>query len=242
MSSRGGASDGARATPGAPSTEAHLRPRVLYVEDDERIAEMTAEVLSDAYTVDVARDLRSGLELALHNPYDVMIIDRRLPDGDGRDLAAAVRTARITTPMLLLTALGSIDDRVDGLDAGANDYLVKPFDHAELLARLRALRRAFHAEGRRRQLGDWTYVPDSRVLYAPTGRRVALTETESALLTLLTGSPEHTFSRDEILHAVFTAADAPASVDTYVHYVRRKTVPDIIETVRGRGYRAGAPE
>lgn len=222
-------------------SEHPARPRLLYVEDDVRIARMTIEVLNDVYDVDHVLDVRNGLEHALRNRYDAMVVDRRLPGDDGLRLVEAVRTARITTPILLLTALGSTSDRVQGLDAGANDYLAKPFDHEELLARLRALRRGFKAEGRRRQLGEWVFVPDARTVYSPWGGRVPLTATESALLELLSDSPDHVFSREEIIRGVFPTADAEGSVDTYVHYVRRKTTPELIETVRGRGYRVGAP-
>jgi DNA-binding response OmpR family regulator len=220
----------------------HDRPALLYVEDDPDIAAMTVEVLSDAYAVDHATDAASALALALRRPYAAMVVDRRLPGADGLEFVRSVRTARITTPILVLTALGAVDDRVQGLDSGANDYLVKPFDYDELLARLRALRRGFDAQGQRRALGEWTFVPDSQAVYSPTGARVALTATESALLDLLTASPEHVFSREEILRSVFREGETPGSVDTYVYYVRRKTDPLIIETVRARGYRAGSPE
>lgn len=217
-------------------------PRLLYIEDDASIAAMTVEVLADAYEVEHVADGRVGLDLALNGRYDVLLVDRRLPHVDGVEIVRAVRTARITTPILLLTALGAVADRVTGLDAGANDYLVKPFDYDELLARLRALVRGYRADGTRREIGDWVYVPDSLAVYAPSGLRVTLTATENALLELLSASPDHVFSRAEILGAVFASGDAAGSVDTYVHYVRRKTVPELIETVRGRGYRIGVPE
>jgi two-component system response regulator QseB len=217
------------------------RASLLYIEDDPDIAAMTVEVLSEAYEVDHVIDAESGLKLALRRPYELMIVDRRLPGMDGVSFIRAVRTARITTPILMLTALGAVDDRVSGLDGGANDYLVKPFDYDELLARLRSLRRAFRAEGRRRQLGDWLFMPDSQALYDPTGFRIPLTATENALMELLSGSPEHVFSREEIVHAVFPDGETTNSVDTYVHYVRRKSTPGMIETVRSRGYRAGNP-
>lgn len=215
------------------------RPRVLYVEDDAEIAAMTCDVLGETYDVVHLTDGRSALSRALAERFDVMVVDRRLPDLDGIAFVEAVRTARITTPVLVLTALGTIADRVDGLDAGANDYLVKPFDFDEMLARLRALVRGHRTEGRRRLIADWTFLPDASVAYGPGGERVALTPTEARLLTLLAESPEHVYTRDEILRSVFESNDALSSVDTYVHYVRRKTAPDVIETVRGRGYRAG---
>lgn len=215
--------------------------RLLYVEDDAEIAAMTKEVLSEAYLVDHVLDAEGGLRRALATRYDVMLVDRRLPGMDGVALVKAVRTAGLHTPILMLTALGAIPDRVDGLDAGANDYLVKPFDFEELLARLRSLVRGFRVEGTRRQIGDWDFVPASLAVYSFTGLRVALTPTEDAFLQLLSESPDHIFSRDEILGAVFASEEAVSSVDTYVHYIRRKTSPEIIETVRGRGYRAGSP-
>ncbi|MDL9978451.1 response regulator transcription factor [Microbacterium sp. ASV49] len=216
-------------------------PALLYVEDDADIAEMTIEALSDAYRIDHVADGEVALQWALRNRYDVMVVDRRLPGRDGASLVEAIRTARITTPILMLTALGNVPDRVEGLDAGANDYLTKPFDFDELLARLRALRRGFQAEGRRREVGEWIFVPDSQAVHSPSGLRVTLTATENALLELLSASPERVFSREEIMQVVFTTADGVGAVDTYVHYIRRKTTPEMIETVRGRGYRLGMP-
>ncbi len=216
------------------------RPRLLYVEDDPVIAGMTADVLREVYEVVHESDGARARDRALREHFDAMVIDRRLPGIDGIALVEAIRTARITTPVLMLTALGAVADRVDGLDSGANDYLVKPFDFDELHARLRALLRGYRADGRRRDVAGWTFVAASRAVYGPGGERVALTATETRLLALLTESPEHVFSREEILAAVFASEDAVSSVDTYVHYVRRKTAAEVIETVRGRGYRAGA--
>ena len=221
------------------STAPVAAPRLLYVEDDGDIAAIVTEVLGDEYAVEHARTGEEALRLALGRRYDVMVVDRRLPGMSGVEFVEAVRTARITTPALMLTALGAVDDRVTGLDAGADDYLVKPFDFAELRARLRALRRGRGA-GARRELGDWLFTPASQALYSPTGRRVALTQAESEVLELLTSSPEHVFTRDEILASVFPGGSA-TTVDTYVHYLRRKSTPEIIETVRARGYRSGAP-
>ncbi|GAB3802771.1 response regulator transcription factor [Humibacter antri] len=216
------------------------RPAILYVEDDREIAGMVSEVLSETYDIDHVADGETALRHALRDSYDALVVDRRLPGFDGIELVRAVRKAQITTPILLLTALDATRDRVDGLDAGANDYLVKPFDFDELLARLRALRRGFRAEGRRRHVADWLYVPDSQAMYSVGGSRVTLTATENALLKLLTDSPEHVFTRDEILASVFPGGESAGSVDTYVHFIRRKTAREVVETVRARGYRAGS--
>ncbi|MFC7580270.1 response regulator transcription factor [Schaalia naturae] len=214
-------------------------PRLLLIEDDPDIGEMTAETLSDVYAVTWDLDGERALQDSLRAHFDVMVVDRRLPGMDGVAFIAALRRARITTPVLMLTALGTLEDRVSGLDGGANDYLVKPFEFEELTARLRALRRGFRAEGRRREIGDWTFLPDTATMYSPVGGRVQLTPTEAALVDLLSQSPEHVFSREQILDAVFSPEDSPGTVDTYVHYVRRKTSRDVIETIRARGYRLG---
>ncbi|MDR0284128.1 MAG: response regulator transcription factor [Propionibacteriaceae bacterium] len=216
-----------------------MDPTLLFIEDDPAIGEMVTEVLQECYQVDYVPTGEAGLERALHNHYDVMVIDRRLPGMDGVAVIQAVRRAGITTPVLMLTALGSVENRVSGLDGGANDYLTKPFDFDELLARLRALRRGFAAETGKTYIGDWLFVPETQSLYDPYGDRISLTGTESALLALLAESPEHIFSRAEILSAIFSPTDTPGTVDTYVHYVRRKTERNLIETVRSQGYRLG---
>ncbi|WP_240606991.1 response regulator transcription factor [Microbacterium sp. Gd 4-13] len=215
------------------------RPAILLVEDDQDIAGMLSEVLADLYEVDHFVSAEAGLAVALRRHFDVIVVDRRLPGMDGVALIRAIRRANITTPVLMLTALGTLEDKVSGLDGGANDYLVKPFEFDELLARLRALRRAFTAEGKRRYLGEWIYTPENKTVYSPTGGRILLTVAENALLDLISTSPERVFSREEILHAVFGAGDSPGTVDTYVHYLRKKTSRDMVETVRAHGYRLG---
>ncbi|MFF5623992.1 response regulator transcription factor [Microbacterium sp. NPDC012755] len=215
------------------------RARLLYVEDEPDIAEIAVEVLSDDFVVDHAADGEAGLRMVLARRYDVIVVDRRLPGMSGIELIRAIRTARLATPVLMLTALGAVDDRVSGLDAGADDYLVKPFDFAELRARLRALIRG-RGVGDRREIGDWLFTPVAQALYSPAGERIPLTSAETELLELLTSSPEHVFSREEILDSVFPGG-AAATVDAYVHYVRRKSTPEIIDTVRARGYRTGTP-
>ncbi len=215
------------------------RPALLLVEDDQDIAGMLSEVLADLYEVDHVLDAERGLDTALRRHFDVIVVDRRLPGMDGVALIQAIRRANITTPVLMLTALGTLEDKVTGLDGGANDYLVKPFEFDELLARLRALRRAFTAEGRSRSPATEIYTPDNKTLYSPTGGRILLTVAENALLDLISGSPERVFSREEILHAAFSSDDSPGTVDTYVHYLRKKTSRGMVETVRAHGYRLG---
>ena len=217
-------------------------PRLLYVEDELEAALISQEVLSDHYQVTHVANAEEALRLALAQPFDVMIFDRRLPGMSGTELVKRIRRAGLSTPVLLLTALGTVEDRVGGLDGGANDYLVKPFDFEELLARLRALLRGFAAQTERREVGDWTFVPSSGLLMGTWGEQVTLTAAESQMLEVLTANPDHVFSREELLSACFPAGQSAGTVESYVHYIRRKADPEIIETIRGRGYRAGHPQ
>lgn len=222
-------------------TEGSVRTRLLLIEDDPQLGPLIKQVLTEFYDVTLIADGPEGLDAGLAGGFEVMVIDRRLPGMDGLGVIEALRRKLITTPILLLTALGTTRDKVDGLDIGANDYLVKPFDFEELLARLRAIRRVFTGEGRSLLVGDWEYYPDSRTIYSPYDGRVLLTAKENELLKLLTEAPQRTFSRPEILNAVFSIADTAGTVDTYVHYLRRKTDTDMVLTVRGHGYRLGRP-
>lgn len=217
------------------------RQRILLVEDDARLGPLIEQVLAEVYDVTRVIDGESGLAAALAGDFDALVVDRRLPGMDGATLVSTLRDRRIVAPILLLTALGTVRDRVDGLDAGANDYLVKPFEFDELLARLRALTRTFTGEGRELPVGEWRFYPESRCIYSPYEGRIQLTVRESQLLRLLAENPLRTFSRPQILAAVFEAGELPGTVDTYVHYLRRKTDPDLVTTVRGEGYRLGSP-
>lgn len=219
-------------------------PTVLLVEDDRRLAEMvTALLVEEGYCVEVAGGGQAGLHLGLTRHYGVLIIDRGLPVLEGLELLRKLRSNGIGTPALILTARGSLTDRVDGLDAGAEDYLVKPFEVPELLARIRALLRRhtdtaqFLPLGRRR-----LSLTDRAVLggEGDTGATVALSERECRLLAVLAGSPEQVFTRPQLLARVFDQADTVGTVDTYVHYLRRKLGRESIQTVRGLGYRLGS--
>lgn len=219
-------------------------PRLLLVEDDPELGPLLATMLAEAYTVDLVTDGLEGLQAARSGLHEAMVLDRRLPGRDGLTVLRTLRAEGNRLPVLLLTALGSVRDRIEGLDAGADDYLPKPFDADELLARLRAMRRSaamISDEGHRVAIGTWDLYPESRALYSPYGDRVILSERECSLLRLLATHPHRTFSRRDILAEVFDGHDAPGTVDTYVHYLRRKAEPAIIHTVRGRGYRVGQP-
>lgn len=216
-------------------------PRLLLVEDDVHLGPIMRSVLGEAYDVVLLTDGARALEAADGGAFDVLVVDRRLPGMDGVTLIATLRGRGVGTPALILTALGTVSDKVQGLDAGADDYLVKPFDFDELFARLRAIRRGSQGEGAFLRIGEWEFYPDSRAVYSPYTGRTILTERESELLALLAAHPHKTYTRAEILRDVFDADDTPGTVDTYVHYLRRKLERDIVTTVRGRGYRVGTP-
>ena len=215
--------------------------RLLLVEDDPRLGPLVADVLGASWTVTLATDGTTALRLAAERYFDVMVVDRRLPDVEGTEVVATLRARRISTPVLMLTALGEVRDRVSGLDAGANDYLVKPFDLDELEARLRALTRDYSGSGEPVEIGSWAFHPDDNSISSPYTGRVLLTEKESALLRLLASDPARTFTRQHLLTAVFDRGEQLGTVDTYVHYLRRKTDRDVVATVRGVGYRLGTP-
>jgi DNA-binding response OmpR family regulator len=224
----------------ARATADRSRPPLLLVEDDPQLGPLMLEVLSEDYAVTLLPDGLAGLDAGRDGDFEAVVLDRRLPGMDGVAVVRALRAAGIATPVLMLTALGAVVDRVEGLDAGADDYLAKPFDFAELSARLRALRRVHGQEEAVVYVGDWEFRPASRLINSPYEGRRVLTETEANLLLLLARHPDETLSRERILREVFPAGDSVGTVDTYVHYLRRKTERDIITTVRGRGYRLGA--
>ncbi|WP_417564043.1 response regulator transcription factor [Microbacterium sp.] len=224
------------------------RPRLLLAEDDPQLGPLMVRVLDEVYDVTLVADGADALAAGLAGGFDVFVIDRRLPSLDGVTIVERLRASGVRTPALILTALCTVDDKVRGLDAGADDYLVKPFDFDELFARLRAIRRSNGSddgsgdgdgEGPFVRIGGWEFYPESRAIYSPYEGRAILTDRENALLRLLAQHPRTTFSRAQILAAVFDPADTPGTVDTYVHYVRRKTEHDLITTVHGRGYRLG---
>ncbi|KAA9158093.1 response regulator transcription factor [Amycolatopsis acidicola] len=216
-------------------------PRVLVVEDDPQLLAMLRTLLADeGYAVDTAADGQRGLHLGLTREYDVIVLDRGLPAIEGLDLLGRLRGKGVGTPTLVLSALGNPADRVAGLDAGAEDYLGKPFDVDELLARLRALRRRHLDLARSLPLPGGRLELETRNVVRDNGNPVRLSERECALLATLAARPGHVFSRSQLLGLVFDAAESEVVVDTYVHYLRRKLGRKIVDTVRGRGYQLGS--
>ncbi|MDO8672671.1 MAG: response regulator transcription factor [Dehalococcoidia bacterium] len=220
--------------------------RVLTIEDDRRLTRLIAQVFEEEqFLVDIAHDGDTGLEMALRGCYDVATVDWMLPGRDGPSICRAIRAARLPTAILLLTARGQVEDRVAGLDSGADDYLVKPFAFKELLARVRALGRRFVvSSGDPSELRQGDLVLDLRLHTARRGdRALDLTATEWNLLECLMRHRGQALTRQQILDNVWSyESDVLLTmVDVYISYLRRKlTLPgrtDPIETVRGVGYR-----
>jgi len=217
--------------------------RILVVEDAPKMAELIRRVLvSERHVVDVAPDGGTALQLVEGPPYDALILDRMLPDVDGTEVLRRLRASGNRVPVLMLTALDTLDHRVGGLDAGADDYLSKPFAFAELLARLRALgRRSARQEQPRLLAGDIELDELRHVVRVGDGS-ADLSAREFALLSYLIRNAGQTVNRRQILDAVWGAEPDVYSnvVDLYVHYLRRKLTglgrPNAVATVRGVGY------
>jgi len=215
-------------------------PRLLLVEDDRELAGLLDGLLTEeGYDVEVAPDGQRGLHLGLTRTYDVMVLDRGLPAIEGLDLLGRLRSKGIVTPMLVLSARGNPADRVEGLDAGAEDYVSKPFDVDELLARLRGLLRRHVEHAGVVRIPGGVFDVSAREVSLDDGDVVSLSAREADVLGHLARSPRRVFSRDELLDAAFDAAEDAGLVDTYVHYLRRKLGRDSVLTVRGVGYRLG---
>ena len=216
-------------------------PHLLLAEDDRVLASLLVEVLSDAYLVTQVPDGQAALHAALTRSFAVMVIDRGLPAIEGADLVKRLRSRGLVTPILLLTARGTTADRVEGLDAGAEDYLVKPFEVDELLARLRALLRRHRDQADVLEIGARRLEASSRRVVGGGRAPVELSPRETRLLEILARHPNRVFTRQELLEAVFDSNDGSGAVDTYVYYLRQKLGRTAIRTVHGLGYQLGAP-
>jgi len=222
--------------------------RVLIVEDEHKIARALKKALEqETYAVDVAFDGDEGYAMATTEPYDIAIIDRMLPgEYDGLGIVKAMRDAKIHTPVLFLSALGSISERTAGLDAGADDYLVKPFALEELLARVRALlRRPTEQQSAVLTAGDLT-LDTINYSIERAGKPIQLTSKEFALLEYLLRNPGRPLSKEVIISHVwdYDADILPNTVEVYIKYLRNKIdIPfkkPLIHTVRGFGYKLEA--
>ena len=217
--------------------------RVLLVEDEERMADAVRRVLvAEHYSVDVALDGETALEFASQHGYDVILLDRMLPGISGEEVLRTMRRRGNSTPVLMLTALSALEHRVEGLDAGADDYLPKPFAFSELLARLRALvRRSPELVSERLTAGDIQLDPD-RHQVTVGDRSELLSAREYALLGFLIRHAGQVVTRQQILDSVWGAEPDVYSnvVDLYIHYQRRKLgalgQTKALRTVRGVGY------
>ena len=222
--------------------------RILVVEDDEKIANAIKKGLEqESYAVDVEYDGRDGEDSALALPYDLIILDRMLPGMDGLTICQALREEGKKTPVLMLTAKDKISDRVEGLNSGADDYLIKPFAFDELLARVKALlRRPQEQTGTILVVADLTLDTITKKV-TRSGRDISLTPKEYSLLEYFMRNPERILTKDQIIEHVwnFDADILPNTVEVYVGYLRNKIDSPkdkvkLIKTARGFGYKIAA--
>ncbi len=217
--------------------------RILVVEDEKKVANFIKQGLEEeGYAVDWAPDGQAGLVLALDGVHDLIILDLNLPKMDGLKVLQEIRKAKIKSPVLLLTIRAMIEDKVLGLDAGADDYLTKPFSFQELLARIRALfRRRSEAEPAMLQVADLTLDP-SRRLVRRGNEKIDLSTKEFALLDYFMRNPGRVLTRTMIAEHVwdYDFDTATNVIDVYVNFLRKKIDADravkLIHTIRGVGY------
>lgn len=218
--------------------------RILLVEDDLRIARpLGRELTRELHTCDLAEDGETGWSFLLAGDYDLAIIDIMLPRLNGIDLCRRLRSEHMDTPVLLLTALDTVQDKVTGLDAGADDFLVKPFSLDELHARIRALLRRRVVSPPVLSWRTRLRIDPQRKVVECCGRDLDLTPREYQLLELLMRNPEQYFSADELLHRIWgwEANAGKGTIKTHIKSLREKLravgLPEVIETRYGRGYR-----
>ena len=225
--------------------------RVLVVEDEHKIANSIKKGLEqESYAVDVAFTGDDGYGLASTEDYDLIILDVLLPGINGTEIAKKLRDQQIHTPILMLTAKGQLEDKVTGLDAGADDYLTKPFAFEELLARIRALtRRPKNSLGLILSVGDLT-LNTATYQAKRDNKTIQLSSKEYALLEYLMRHPNQTLTKEQIINHVwdYDADVLPNTVEVYIGYLRNKIdkpLPEktaLIQTVRGFGYKVGKVE
>lgn len=224
--------------------------KILLVDDEVELTDPLSRLLGrEGYEVDVATAGETGLSLACQGNYDLLILDWMLPGMSGLDICRNVRSRQDNTPVLFLTAKDTLDDRVDGLDAGADDYLVKPFELRELLARVRALLRRSQAAETTAQSSRLTFndleLDQANQLAYRQGQVIELSEKETNLLAYLLGHTNQVLTHEQIHRAVWGDQEQPSSnvLAAQMRLLRRKIepkgTPPLIHTVYGKGYRLG---
>jgi two-component system, OmpR family, response regulator len=219
--------------------------RILVVEDEPKLADLLARGLrEEGHAADVATEGEQALWMAQSAPFDAIVLDVMLPGIDGFEVCRRLRASEVWAPVLMLTARDAVEDRVSGLDAGADDYLVKPFAFDELLARLRALtRRAPTERPTMVEVAELRLDPAAHRAWR-AGVELELSAKEFALLELFMRNPGVVLSRDQLLDGAWDMSFERRSniIDVYVRYLRGKIGRDAIDTVRGRGYRLRGPQ
>ncbi len=214
--------------------------RLLLVEDDTLIADsLNRQLTAAGFTVDQAQTARQAEQLGKQEDYRAVVLDLGLPDGNGLNVLKNWRAHKLAMPVLILTARGDWQDKVNGLKAGADDYLAKPFQTEELLARLNALIR--RSEGRveaRLVAGGFALDEYRQCLQTPEGQEHSLTGTEFRLLRCLMSRPGQLFSKEQLLEQLYNLNDSPSdnTIEAYVRRLRKITGTDAITTRRGQGY------
>lgn len=219
--------------------------KILLVEDDINLCEsLSFQLKKEDFSVDICNDGEEGLYIIKENSHDLIILDRMLPSMDGISILRSIRSQGINTPVIMLTALGEVNDKIIGLDSGADDYLVKPFHFNELLARIRCIAR------RPRQIEsidkltyhDIEYTINERILSC-NSKSCSLSKREGDVLSLFMKNPDITVSREKLLSMVWGSfADVEnGNIDNYIYFIRRrlKTINSslTIKTIRGLGYK-----
>ena len=229
----------------AKSVRMKSMKQILVVEDDDSVGRFLMQAVSEAgYLGTRARDGQKGLELGADGGFDAILLDVMLPGIDGFTVCRRLRSRGVETPVLMLTARDTTEDKIEGLDAGADDYIVKPFVVGELLARLRAMLRRQHNAPAPFKVGDLSLDPSTRSAQR-AGVKIPLSTTEYALLEFLMRHPGRVLPRNAILDHVwqYDFAGNDNVLEVYISYLRRKIdkpfASALIHTVRGAGYRIG---